>query len=415
MLLNPQHFQLASRRADELVHYYASVLAPFYWGVVDFDPPSLADGNLTIARVEAVMPDGLVVNHPGSGESELRINVESHLASIREKPQTIFLTVAARRNGVRFDQRYKRIDQNVHDESNADDDLTVEVGVVHPKVQLNFADHLTDTAIGFPIARVEMHGSEVVLSKYEPPRLQVRSRSALHTVCSDVARLVRETATSLATSISHSSESTQGAQLLETRMLIHSLVSGLPALEALIDCDAAHPFPLYLSLASLAGNLAPGNVPARLPAYDHEDLLWIFESVRDTIRNIKRDAIHAPYELHAFVFRDDSFRLQIRSKWVRHKLMLGVRAPLDGPAQDVDKWVLESTIGEAGRLPTLRSYRSVGVKRERLGGDALPASSGVTFYELKEPYGDVADKELVIMNDNPGRPAEIVLYVNTES
>jgi predicted component of type VI protein secretion system len=165
----------------------------------------------------------------------------------------------------------------------------------------------------------------------------------------------------------------------------------------------------------VAGNLAPGNVPARLPAYDHDDLLRIFESVGDTISNIKREAIHAPYELHAFVFRDDSFRLQIRPEWVRHKLMLGVRAPLDGPAQDVDKWVLESTIGEAGRIPTLRSYRSVGLKRERLGGDALPASSGVTFYELKEPYGDVADKELVIMNDNPGRPAEIVLYVNTES
>jgi type VI secretion system protein ImpJ len=417
MLLAPQHFQLASRRSEELLHYQASIVSPFHWGVIELEPPQIKDGILTITSIEAVMPDGLVVSHPGKGGSDLTINLNKHAEAIREKAQTIFLTVAAHRKGVRFDERYNHSKQNVTDETSAEDDLAVEVEVLHPKVHLTFGGELASSSIAVPVARVEISGSAVVLSSYEPPWLQVRNESALHRICSELADLLRKKATSLATSIRNSSESTHGAQLLETRMLIHSMVSPLPALDALIDTNAAHPFSLYLALLSVAGNLAPGNVPPRLPAYDHEDPLRVFRHVEEKIHAIIEQAIHAPFELHTFEFKRDSFRLRIKPAWAGHELMLGVRAPEGANPSDVDQWVNECTIGESDdALDSLILNRSIGLRRRRVTDAALPPSSGVVLYELKNPNASsfAAARELVIKNDNPGRPAEIVLYVNTE-
>ena len=47
---------------------------------------------------------------------------------------------------------------------------------------------------------------------------------------------------------------------------LHSLMLGLPAFEALLKSRAAHPFPLYVALCSLAGAVATLRSTYRLPA-----------------------------------------------------------------------------------------------------------------------------------------------------
>src|SRR5205085_2045670 len=184
-----------------------------------------------------------------------------------------------------------------------------------------------------------------------------------------------------------------------------------------LDSNTAHPFSLFLALASAVGNLAGGRVPARLPAYDHEHLLRVFGAVKAAVDDIKRTAIHAPYELHAFVVKDDSFRLRIEPEWACRKLMIGVATPQGAKATDVDAWVRESTISDAGELARLLSVRATGIKRTRVESEVLPAASDVTFYEigtLSDEFAAAA-RELVIKNVSAGGPEEIVLYVNTES
>jgi hypothetical protein len=97
--------------------------------------------------------------------------------------------------------------------------------------------------------------------------------------------------------------------------------------------------------------------------------------------------------------------------------MIGVAAPEGAKPPDVDRWVIESTIAEAGELAHLLSVRATGVERKRVDGDVLPGASGVAFYELGKLKNDfaVASRELVIKNVNAGGPEEIVLYVNTET
>jgi type VI secretion system protein ImpJ len=418
MLLVPQHFQLASHREEALVQYHVSVASPYHWGLIDFER-KFNDGVLTISKLEAVLPDGLVVSYPrddGRADAALSIDLKPLLAQLPQgQQQTIFLSVAARIAGERFTQRYELGDDDVADETTGIDPLKVQT--LRAKLQLIVADYLPESSVGFPVARFAVQSGAPVMLEFEPPWLTVRSSSPIHRLCSHLADDLRTKARSLATSIANNSASTHGPQMLETRMLIHSLVSGLIPLEALLDSNVAHPFTLYMSLAAVAGNLAPGQVPQKLERYDHDDPLRAFRRAIASIEATMKAAIRAPYTLHPFTVEGDAFRLRINPTWVGRPLMLGVRAPAGVTAQDVDDWVVKSTIGPASTIESLRIRRVSGLKRERVVDSEVVPAAGVTFYTLKQ-QGEhlVPSEDLVIVNpDKTRRPDEIVLYVNTEA
>ena len=73
MLLSPQHFQQFSARLDSLVAWQSLASAPFAWGVrkLEFDQGLLSSGLVRVLELEAIMPDGTVLqysaNHPDHG------------------------------------------------------------------------------------------------------------------------------------------------------------------------------------------------------------------------------------------------------------------------------------------------------------------------------------------------------------
>jgi type VI secretion system protein ImpJ len=410
MLLAPQHFQLAGQRQEALLHYHASAVSPFHWGLVDLDGKKLVDGVLSIDRVEALLPDGLVV--AGAG---LSIDLAPRLADIAAGQRTVFLSVAARQPGERFSKRYDYVDEPIVDETTGLDEL--QVTLLRPNLQLTLADYLPESSAGFPIAKVVARSGALEEDEFEPPWVRVREGFPIHKLCAAVAELLREQATALNSSIVHDSESKHAPQLLETRMLIHSLVSGLPALEVLLKSNAAHPFALYLALASVAGGLAPGTVPKRVDAYDHDDLLRVFTTLKSAIEWTVKTAIRAPYTLRPFNAADDAFSVRIEPAWVGRPMWLGVRAAAGVKAKDLDDWVMQSTIGAKPKIDGLRLKRLSGVKREPdRNAERLPAS-GVAFYALKPPYGELLlpSEDLVIANgDRERRPDEVVLYIETK-
>lgn len=418
LLLAPQHFQHAAHRAEALLHYHASAASPYHWGLVDFERKPVAGGVLTINRIEAVFPDGLVIAHPrpdGGGPRDLSINLGEHMLEIAEGKDTVFLTTNAREPGDGFKLRYDTYSECVRDETTADDELPV--GVLAPRLQLIVADYLRDGLIGFPVARVHVRGGAVEEPEaYTPPWLRVAGGTPIHEVCTRIAERLRREAEDLAASMVHQSDSAKGAQLIETRMLIHSLVSSLPALEVLLRSECAHPFQLYVTLATIAGNLTAGIVPKSVDPYDHENLLRIFLSIERQIEDTIRAAVYSPYTTHAFKVTDDGlgFHLFIQEPWCDRPLMLGVRAPAGVRPADVDKWVAESAIGAEENINDLRRLRRSGVKREQPGQSEVLPSTGDIFYELKAPYaGNLLPRQhLVISNSNrEGRPDQVVLYV----
>ena len=59
MLLAPQHFQQLSLRQERLLHYHASHLAPFHYGVIRLrlDNALLLEGTIRVLELEAILPE----------------------------------------------------------------------------------------------------------------------------------------------------------------------------------------------------------------------------------------------------------------------------------------------------------------------------------------------------------------------
>lgn len=416
MLLAPQHFQLTSQRAEALMPYHAALANPFHWGVLDLDGVRLDDDVLAIERVEAVLPDGLPVIHSPRDGRQLGIDLKPYLDDISKKKdhQTIFLAVAARQPGERFRHRYEYVSRNVPDENTGIDDLGV--SFLHPRLDLAVADTLAESSVGIPIARVKVEGGALkLLHDYAPPWLRVHPRCPLFELCTRIADTLKQKAKNLSGSIVHDLATSHQAQLLETKLLVHSLVSAMPPLEVLLSSKVAHPFALYLALAAVAGNVGVGVVPEPVEPYDHDDPLRVFTKLEKSIRQTLDAGIRAPYMLRPFNTNEREFRVAIKPAWAGHRMLLGVTTPQGIKEQDVEAWVLNSVIVNAAELDATKSRRVIGVKREKAGdADVVPASGG-TFFKLLPDKPLPPDDLVITSDDDRGRPVQIVLYVDTRS
>ena len=101
MLLAPQHFQTLGRRQELLLHYHASAVSPFHWGLthLEIDRVVLMDGVFRIVELEAVMPDGMLVSWSAADGIDLKIDLAPRAAEIAQQPAFIHLAVTARGRG----------------------------------------------------------------------------------------------------------------------------------------------------------------------------------------------------------------------------------------------------------------------------------------------------------------------------
>jgi type VI secretion system protein ImpJ len=423
MLLAPQHFQSAAMRGEALPYYHATAISPFHWGLMDFEY-EFSEGLLTVRRVEAVMPDGLVVRYPGAatiatGDLDLAIQLADHAKEFADgKPHTIYLAVASREAGPRFAERYDHINTDVLAEDVTGESLQVEI--LKPRLKLLLRDTLESLFTGFPIARVALVNGAYVEHTFVPPWLRVLPQSELHDRCTKVRSRLRETASRLARRIEGQSASTHGAQLLERRMMINALVTALPPLEVLLESGAVHPFTLYVAMAAVLGSVSTGRVPPDLPSYDH--VLPRFDVAVRAIERILDESVQEKYASWAFTFERGSFRLRLKEAWMGREMVLGVRIPRGRTRDDVDAWIMGATIASSSRIEDRHLLRSTGAKRILVTEHELIPMSGVVFYRLAQPFAttDIVTgpgEELVIANegaDEANRPDEILLYVRHE-
>lgn len=425
MLLAPQHFQSAAVRGEALPYYHASAISPFHWGLMDFGY-EFSEGLLTVTRVEAVMPDGLVVRYPdaatiATGDLDLAINLAEHAKEFADgKPHTIYLAVASREAGDRFVERYDHRTTDLLPEDVTGDEMPVEI--LKPRLKLLLRDNLESLFTGFPIARVALVNGAYVEHEFVPPWLRVLPRTRLFELCAKVRTRLRETASGLARRIEGQSASTHGAQLLERRMIINALVSALPPLEVLLEIGAAHPFTLYMAIASVLGSVSTGRVPPDLPTYDHDDVLPRFKVAVRWIDRILDESVQEKYTSWAFTFEREQFRLKLKEAWMGREMVLGVRIPHGRTRDDVDAWIMGATIASSSRIEDLYLRRSLGAKRILVTEHELIPMSGVVFYRLAQPFAATEvvtgpGEELVIANEGAedvNRPDEILLYVRNE-
>ena len=292
-----------------------------------------------------------------------------------------------------------------------------------PRITLLTGETPAQKYCSFPLAKVGYKNETYALTDFVPPSLAVPVRSELGLLCAGIARRLREKAVFLSDQINAPAAALRGPMTLETKLLVHAMVSGLPLFEGLIQTGRAHPYAVYLALCQMVGNLAAlgtGLVPPVLQPYNHNDIAAGFAEVQAFAFRMIDEGVVESHSAIAFDFEKGVFSLELRREWLTPTLVIGVRGRSDMPEEMVTAWMRESLIGSATEVPSMQERRIRGAARERIEEDAdLMPARGLVLYAVKaDPEFIVAEKPLQVLNtsdpQNKRGPAEVILYVKNK-
>lgn len=427
MLLAPQHFQEAAHRGEFLLAYRLAAACPYPWGIsrLTVDRSALIGGLLRVDELEAVLPDGLLVLHPGTDDRPLELDLTAPGQDVRSGPRVAYLAVAARGGpafGGNGPKRYRSVEGPACvDESTGDG--AIEVPRMVPAPVLLLGDELgrppSRRWVTLPLARVAFRDDMFVLDAFCGPRLRVERDTELHAVAAEIAVRLREKAVTLAERLQ-----APGADLAAGTdwEAVQALARGLPRLEALLASGRAHPFDLFLALADIMGNLTGigrRTCPPPLRPYAHDDPLPSYVQAAELIAGAVAQ-LREPYRTVRFERRGEGrFTLELPSGLAGNELILGVRAgPGAGPAA-VSAWLDTALIGSSSQLRSIRERRTLGAPRRTVDGvaelDLLPPRGVVLSRVGPDPGSIRAGETLEVIGrvDEAGEaePVEVLLFV----
>jgi type VI secretion system protein ImpJ len=422
MLLAPQHFQELSTRLESLIHQYAALTAPFSWGVrrLEVDESLLDHRIFRIQALDAVMPDGLHVAQvpeqldlaPYKADAErspIRIYLCVPEASLGERhgPMARFLTTA----GTPVADRDPEADEG---------QVAVTLPRLRPNATLRATDEGTGGLIKMPIAEIEYIDSSFQLTDYVPPHPMLSAEKwcqPLVALANTAATKVRGKANYLLEMIRSPSG---GSNRDRFERQLHSLMAGLPALEAHLAIGQVHPYNLFVAMTTLAAHVAAvgalDEVP-RFPRYDHENIAEIFAGVGRSLFNTLDLGVQESFTEYRFDGEGHNFSIAFREEWKGHKLVLGF---MGQPTQEIIAWAENCYIGSETHIEAMSKNRDLGCGRNRDDNiEGLRRRPGTVLYTVAEDLRRVESNEtLYIFNPlygpNDVGPTRVVLYVQHE-
>lgn len=430
MLLMPQHFQQSDLRNDYLLSYHLKHLSPFYWGIINcrIDEAALPSGLFRLLSLEAVMPDGFVVNETTGRVFE--IDLKPRAAQIQNKTLTIYICLPLE-NGNAADiigsaPRYISFEGRQEVDMNTGEQKTM-IPRLAPNISL-VASYKYPPAnmVSIPLAIVQYDTKTFSLIDYIPPALKASYMSALIKMCEDIAQKLRE-------KLGYLQQKLQGnrGNILSNPMLAQiedirlQLIAGLIPFEAILSIGATiHPFYLYQQLCALAGQISGigyGGVPPRFAPYQHNSLKQSFSQVIDYIEKVI-DEIQESYTVIPFILQDRNFTLQLKSDWFGDELILGARASDDMSSEQLSQWVRNAVIVSESFVNRAKENRVLGASRQLINDKPslnLIPTKGVQLFTVEiDPLYIDRTEILTLFNisdQDDLRPIEIVLYNSNQN
>jgi type VI secretion system protein ImpJ len=418
MLLAPQHLQQLSQRSESLVHYHLHTIAPFFWGIrqLEIDQKLLTTGIFRIVKLEAVMPDGLVISHQSGQSGDLQIALQN----LNNQPITVHLAVPARSPmATKGDlPRYHSVEGDpIVDESTGDGEINIPR--LKPQVRLFAGDIPPAKFVSFPLAKVQYRNEAFGLIDFIPPTTIVPVGSAIWEMCSLTAAKIRERALFLSEQVRSPASASRVPLMLETKSRIQSLVCGLPQFEAVMNTGMVHPFELYKAFCALAGHLAAlgySMVPPVFATYKHNDLYASFNQLQEFAFTMMEEGIPESYIAIPLQLVKKTFTVVFDGEWKDRRLFLAMRGQTGMSEKDVVEWGEQCRIGSESVMRSMRDKRVLGAGRQLIQSyEALVPARGVILFALDyDPQFIRPDEVLQVVNDNQAAgliPAEVILYV----
>ncbi len=424
MLLSPHHFQQNDRRFEQIFIQHFHLISPHHWGVhgMKLDPLQLPDGLIRILNLQAIMPDGLIIDYDASKENmpTLELDVKPFKPDLLRGSLTIYLTLPEWIEGVSplagEWARYLSVEGNDTRDINLDEN-PIKIPRLFPKLSLQVCDTLPTRYVGFPLLKIGFRDESFVQMDYLPPCFYIRKETSLWQMSSALCQKIREKAIYLCDKW----QNQIGTPLLqETSNLLRPLLMSLPSLEVTLNNPGLLPYNLYQKLAEVIGHLTSlrlSQVPPILPVYQHNDLLGCLTPLLDLIKQYL-DSIEISFAIFSFNQKDRLFYLSLNPSFVADKLYVGLRAPNGMSEAELEEWMNDCVITSDFAVESVRSRRITGATRRVLRNEDLyeiMPSRGVVVFEIdNQPEYVKPEQNLNIFNpaDTPEkRPSEIVLYV----
>jgi type VI secretion system protein ImpJ len=415
MLLSPKHFlELGGRY--EMLQQQMAVVQPFGWGVTRFryDKAALGLGKVDISELEAVMPDGTAIS-AGPGDIPLLVLERPTSPSV----QTIFLALPARRDFVwkGTTARYQPVAAGG----------AGAIGRLRPLLSLH-AGKPTSRFVSIPL--LQLRYSSDFRNEAEPSWLNVPRDSGLIEICTKIVSLLRNKIGFLVAQIRNPAQALTGVPELRDRL--RSLVSGLPALEVHLKAGqngagqsgtgCGHPFPLYLALCTIAGNVAligHDLAPPDFDAYDHSNQIESFRKVALFIETSVNQGVSEHWVPYRFEQTAGGFELTPSEALMHYTpsetqwptVVIGLRTGPGQTRRTILDWG-ERCLIASGDVTAKRENRVRGAGRtEWEDPPDLTPPAGVLLFAVDKGDHSLNFKEtLHLIGDTP-LPAEAILFV----
>jgi type VI secretion system protein ImpJ len=446
MLLTPHHFQQLALRNEQLLHYALASFIPFHWGILklEIDPVPLVEGQFTLLELEAVLPDGLMIAH-NAKITDLSINLTKYLGLLKTQATlAIYLSVPRHLPAaVASEPRYQSVDgEPVLGINDGEGEMTIPR--LRPRLQLTVGEPPSlNRFTSLPLAQVTYQNEVFALTSFIPPVLQIHTHSLLGQLCHALIQTAHSKAKFLSEQLRSSSAiQLDKSQLFNTQNILQGLGTALPQLEAMLATQVSHPYPLYLSLCSLAGSLATftsAMVPPVFNAYNHNDLLATFTPVSQFIETIL-DRIRESYIVIPLDRQNqhNTCKITTELQWLPQKnyfvlrleerqilthnqlnyIVIGFKGWEGQPKlEQLISWGESCQIGSHSYINSIRERRIYGAQRQRLVTkepllQLVPPTEVALFQIEIHPEFIAAEEVLILVNelDNLPQPAEAMLY-----
>lgn len=385
MLLTPQHFQQNDIYWHGMMRHQLAQAQPYYWGVVSLrlDEERLREGRVHIEELHCVMPDGLVVQYPASGQEQvLSLDIGDYAQMSEHRPLKVYLAVPVRAEGAASPssaiQRYDSVSGDLEiDENTGEGRAPVER--LRPCMRLLAGDDIPAKYLTVPLLEVVRdQGGQFELSAFHPPMVRMGAaaflgESALQQRLRLLTQGIRAKAKELAGAVGEGADSNPISVSPQHQHLIRQLTAALPPLEVLVRAEA-HPFEVYMALAHLVGqmsSLGSGGVPLMLEPYKHDDLAPGFLIALQHLQQ-RLDRIRIAYEALPFERVEDAvFTRALAPDSAVDRLIVELKPRAGESRVGLIEWMQQARIGTDTLMPLLRQRRLPGARVRLLQPDDL--------------------------------------------
>lgn len=399
MFVKPQHFQQHDRWMEHLVEARVAGMRPYAWGLraLLLDEQLLKLGQIGLARCDAILPDGGVIEIPGQMPAPPPRRPPPNLQKAR-----VFLAVPARaRDSAEIaepganQRRFKPMPQGVRDTS-APEREPVELRLGQLNAALVFEGEPTDGLVLLPLACIEevkASGAVELSDTYIPPCLDFQASKRLLEVLGEVHGLVHARGEALAERADPSRMSADSAGLIDI-LLLRVMNSSEALLHHLARLPGTHPEVLFREFVRLAGDLATFDNhrrrPAALPPYVHDDLESSLEPVLAVLRQalnlvIERNVVSLPLQERGYGIRTAT--INDRTLFAGSRFVLVVSA---GIPHEILRTQFPATtkIGSVEQIRDLVNLQLPGIPLRSLpvAPRELPYLQGAVYFELDQSH-----------------------------